>query len=116
LTERLVQPALHAIQEAIEGIEQRREGRPSTILARTGFSDTAFNAGSRSSPKLCAEFRRSSKRASRTFLGPKLGIGNVLRHEYHRISDTLIRNVVQEYLPPLRVAVAAIEAEQEKQS
>ena len=27
-----------------------------------------------------------------------MGIGNVLRHEYHRVSDTLIWNVVQEYL------------------
>jgi hypothetical protein len=42
-----------------------------------------------------------------------MGIGNVLRHEHHRISDTLIWNVVQEYLP-LRVAIAAIEAELEK--
>jgi hypothetical protein len=40
-----------------------------------------------------------------------MGIGNVLRHEYHRVSDTLIWNVVQEYLAPLRAAIAAIEAE-----
>lgn len=45
-----------------------------------------------------------------------MGIGNVLRHEYHRVSDTLIWNVVQEYLPPLRAAVAAIEAKLKKQS
>jgi uncharacterized protein with HEPN domain len=43
-----------------------------------------------------------------------MGIGNVLRHEYHRVSDTLIWNVVQDYLPPLRAAIAAIEAELEK--
>jgi uncharacterized protein with HEPN domain len=43
-----------------------------------------------------------------------MGIGNVLRHERHRVSDTLIWNVVQEYLPPLRPAIAAIEAELEK--
>jgi uncharacterized protein with HEPN domain len=36
-------------------------------------------------------------------------IGNVLRHEYHRISDTIVWNVVAEYLPPLKVAVLAIE-------
>ncbi len=38
-----------------------------------------------------------------------MGIGNVLRHEYHRISDTVIWNVVKVYLPPLRAAVLAIE-------
>jgi uncharacterized protein with HEPN domain len=40
-----------------------------------------------------------------------MGIGNVLRHEYHRVSDTLIWNVVQVNLPPLKAAVLAIEAE-----
>lgn len=40
-----------------------------------------------------------------------MGIGNVLRHEYHRVSDRLIWNVVQEHLPPLKAAVLAIVAE-----
>jgi uncharacterized protein with HEPN domain len=40
-----------------------------------------------------------------------MGIGYVLRHEYHRISDPLIWNVAREYLPPLKAAVLAIEAE-----
>jgi uncharacterized protein with HEPN domain len=39
-----------------------------------------------------------------------MGIGNVVRHEYHRISDPVIWNAVQQYLPPLRVAVLEIEA------
>jgi uncharacterized protein with HEPN domain len=45
-----------------------------------------------------------------------MGIGNVLRHEYHRISDPLIWNVVQDYLLPLKIAIAAIEAELKRQS
>jgi uncharacterized protein with HEPN domain len=40
-----------------------------------------------------------------------MGIGNVLRHEYHRVSDALIWNVVQEYLPALKAAIASIEKE-----
>ena len=43
-----------------------------------------------------------------------MGIGNVLRHEYHRVSDTLTWNVVQEYLPPLRVAINTIESDLKK--
>ena len=39
-----------------------------------------------------------------------MGIGNVLRHEYHRISDIVIWNVVQQHLPALKVAVWEIEA------
>jgi uncharacterized protein with HEPN domain len=39
-----------------------------------------------------------------------VGIGNILRHEYHRISDTVVWNVVQDHLTPLKNAVMAIEA------
>jgi uncharacterized protein with HEPN domain len=38
------------------------------------------------------------------------GIGSVLRHEYHTISDTVIWNVVQADLPPLKAAVEAMQA------
>lgn len=36
------------------------------------------------------------------------GIGNVLRHEYHRISDPIVWAVVTDHLPELRVAVQQI--------
>ena len=39
-----------------------------------------------------------------------IGIGNVLRHEYHDISDRVIWNVVQEHLPPLKLAIEAIDS------
>jgi uncharacterized protein with HEPN domain len=39
-----------------------------------------------------------------------MGIGNVLRHEYHRTSGTIIWNVVQEHLPPPKTAASALEA------
>jgi len=39
-----------------------------------------------------------------------MGIGNVLRHEYHRVSDTVVWNVVQDHLQPLKAAVEAIDA------
>src|SRR5712671_1976761 len=38
------------------------------------------------------------------------GIGSVLRHEYHNISDKIIWDVVQADLPILRVAIEAIAA------
>ena len=38
------------------------------------------------------------------------GIGNVLRHRYHAVSDNIIWNVVQHDLPSLRLAVEAIAA------
>jgi len=39
-----------------------------------------------------------------------MGIGNVLRHEYHRVSETVIWNVVEQYLPSLKAAILAIDA------
>lgn len=33
------------------------------------------------------------------------GIGNVLRHEYHKTSDTILWAVVVDSLPPLREAI-----------
>ena len=38
------------------------------------------------------------------------GIGNILRHEYHRIADDVIWAVVTENLSPLKSAVEAIKA------
>jgi uncharacterized protein with HEPN domain len=38
------------------------------------------------------------------------GIGSVLRHEYHTISDKVIWDVVQVELPPLKAAIEAIGA------
>jgi hypothetical protein len=93
---------------------ERCEGRPSTILAGTGFSDMASNEGSRSSPKprrIPPELQASQPNIPWTQI---MGMGNVLRHEYHRVSDTLTWNVVQEYLPPLRVAITTIESDLKK--
>lgn len=36
------------------------------------------------------------------------GIGNILRHEYHRIADDMIWTVVVRDLPPLRAALETL--------
>ncbi|WP_274629336.1 DUF86 domain-containing protein [Arvimicrobium flavum] len=33
------------------------------------------------------------------------GIGNILRHEYHKVSEPLVWGVVTDSLPPLRAAI-----------
>lgn len=117
MTERLVQPALHAIREAIEGVEGAARGNTladfsADWLLRHGVQrgiEIISEAARRIPPELQA-------RQPNIPWVQIMGIGNVLRHEYHRVSDTLIWNVVQEYLPPPKVAIAAIEAELKKQS
>jgi uncharacterized protein with HEPN domain len=39
------------------------------------------------------------------------GIGNVLRHEYHRVEDRIIWTVIREELPRLRVHLEAMRSE-----
>jgi uncharacterized protein with HEPN domain len=41
------------------------------------------------------------------------GIGNVLRHEYHRVEDQIVWSVIQDELPHLRVHLEAMRAEVE---
>jgi uncharacterized protein with HEPN domain len=38
------------------------------------------------------------------------GIGNILRHEYHKTSDPIVWAVVADSLPPLRLAILRIQA------
>lgn len=117
MTERLVQPALRAIREAIEGVEGAVRGKTlddfsADWLLRHGVQrgvEIVSEAARRIPPELQA-------RQPNIPWAQIIGIGNVLRHEYHRVSDTLIWNVVQEHFPPLRAAIAAIEAELKKQS
>jgi uncharacterized protein with HEPN domain len=115
LTERLVQPALHVIQGAIEGIEQGMRGKTLADFS----TDWLLRHGVQRGIKIISEAVRRippdlQARQPNIPWAQIMGIGNVLRHEYHRVSDTLIWNVVQEYLPPLRAAIAAIEVELEK--
>jgi uncharacterized protein with HEPN domain len=117
LTERLVQPALHAIREAIEGIEEAVRGKTLEDFA----ADWLLRHGAQRGIEIASEAARRippelQTRQPNIPWAQIMGIGNVLRHEYHRVSDTLIWNVVQEYLPPLKAAIATIEAELKKQS
>jgi len=42
------------------------------------------------------------------------GIGNVLRHEYHRVEDRIVWSVIQDELSPLKEHLEAMRAEVEK--
>lgn len=42
------------------------------------------------------------------------GIGNVLRHEYHKIADPIVWAVVTDHLPELRAALGRLSASLDK--
>ena len=109
--ERLVRPALRAVLEAIDGIEaatrnQTLETYSTNWLLRHGVQ-RGIEIISESARRIPPELQQTQPQIPWAQIA---GIGNVLRHEYHRVSDTVIWNVVQQYLPALRTAISAIDA------
>ena len=110
LISRLLRPARRASIEAIDGIE---DSARSKTLEDVG-ADWLHRHGVQRGVEIVSEAADCippEVQATRPEIPWEqvMGIGNVLRHEYHRISDTVIWNVVKVYLPPLRAAVVAIE-------
>jgi uncharacterized protein with HEPN domain len=111
LTERLIRPALRAILDAVDGIDTATRGKTladyhADWLLRHGIQrgiEIISEAARRIPPELQAT-------PPQVPWAQIMGIGNVLRHEYHRVSDAIIWNVVVEHLPPLKAAVTAIDA------
>lgn len=110
MTERLVRPALRAILDAIEGIEAATAGKD---LEDYG-TDWLLRHGVQRGVEIVSEAARRIPPTLQS-MQPQIpwaqivGIGNVLRHEYHRISDRVIWNLVQHDLPSLKAAVIAID-------
>ena len=109
--ERLVRPALRAILEAIDGIQAATAGKTLEQYAADWLTRHGIQRGieiiSEAVRRIPAELLEKQPQVPWAQIA---GIGNVLRHEYHRVSDTVIWNVVQEHLPPLKLAVLAIDA------
>ncbi len=110
MKERLVRPALRAILEAIEGIDRSIRGKTLDDFR----ADWLLRHGVQRGVEIISEAARRiplSMQATQSQIPwPEImGIGNILRHEYHRISDTVIWNVVQNHLPALKAAVLSIE-------
>ncbi len=113
--ERQVRPALRAILEAIEGIETATRGKSLEAFS----ADWLLRHGVQRGIEIISEaVRRIPPDLQQSQPGiPWMqiaGIGNVLRREYHRVSDTIIWNVVRAYLPALKEAVLAMDTALEK--
>ncbi|HTB42555.1 MAG TPA: HepT-like ribonuclease domain-containing protein [Acetobacteraceae bacterium] len=110
--ERLVRPAIRAIIEAIDGIEGATQGKTLDDFAAEWLLRHGIQRGIEIISEAARRIPPELQATQPQIPWPQvMGIGNVLRHEYHRISDTVIWNVVQNYLPPLRAAAIAIDAD-----
>ena len=102
----------HAIQDILETIE-RVQGKVAARSFREFQSDWEFRFVVQRAIEIISEAtRRLPDELKATH--PEIhwrsvaGIGSVLRHEYHTISDKVIWDVVHEELPVLRRAIEAI--------
>ena len=108
---RKVRPVLQEMLTAIDGIESALEGKTfadfqSEWLLRHGIQ-RGIEIISEASRRLPAALLASRPEISWEQVK---GIGSVLRHEYHRISDKIVWSVAVERLPSIKAAVEAMEA------
>ena len=108
---RKVRPVLHEILSAIQGIETAIAGKSfaefqTEWLLRHGVQrgiEIVSEASRHIPPSLIARYPEIPWAQVK-------GIGSVLRHEYHRISDKVIWTVVTERLPALKRTIEAMQA------
>ncbi|RAL94720.1 HepT-like ribonuclease domain-containing protein [Agrobacterium sp. MS2] len=106
---RKVEPVLAEILEAINGIENHTAGLSLADFKQNWLLKLAVqraleivSEASRHLPEDLLE------------LAPDVpwkqvrGIGNILRHEYHKIADDIVWAVVTDYVAPLKTAVETI--------
>lgn len=109
---RKVGPILSEILAALDGIEQATSGK----TLQDFENDWLLKHGVQRGIEIISEAARhlpDELLATETEIPWKQirGIGNVLRHEYHKIADPIVWAVVTDNLPPLRHAVTRIAAE-----
>lgn len=99
--------ALDDMREAITGIENAVADRTFNDYKTDWMLNHAIQRGI----EIISEASRALPESVRS-LRPEIPwpqvrtIGNVLRHEYHGLSDAIIRRVVTDELPPLSEAVS----------
>ncbi|NKN37721.1 DUF86 domain-containing protein [Agrobacterium sp. a22-2] len=110
MVKRKVGPVLAEIMDAIEGIEAHTAGKSLAEFK----NDWLLRLGTQRALEIVSEACRHIPDELLN-LAPDVpwkkirGIGNVLRHEYHKIADDVIWVVVTENTLPLKAAIKTIQ-------
>jgi uncharacterized protein with HEPN domain len=109
---RKIAPVLDEMIKAIDGIQAALAGKTFSDFQ----SDWLLRHGIQRGIEIISEASRhlppDLKARYPSIRWPALaGIGNVLRHEYHSISDKVIWDAIGEAIEPLRLAVTAMLAD-----
>jgi uncharacterized protein with HEPN domain len=108
--ERRVGHIISDLLETIERVETKTYGRTFAEFENDWelkFVQRAIEIISEASRRLPEEFKATRPEIEWRSIA---GIGNVLRHEYHTISDKVIWDVVRLELPALKTAIESIAA------
>jgi uncharacterized protein with HEPN domain len=109
MVRRKVAPVLAEMLDAIEGIETHTAGKSLSDFEQNWLLKLAIQRAL----EIVSEVSRHIPDELLT-IAPDVpwkqirGIGNILRHEYHKIADDVIWVVVTEHIAPLKAAVIAI--------
>ena len=111
MIERKVEHTIHDILETIERVEAKTRGQTFAEFENDWelrfIVQRAIEIISEASWRLPDEVKATRPEIDWRSIA---GIGSVLRHEYHTISDRVIWDVVQADLPLLKTAIEAIAA------
>lgn len=109
MTKRKVGPILAEILEAVEGIEIHTAGKSLADFERDWLLRLAVQRALEIISEACRHVPDELLEGAPDIPWKKIrGIGNILRHEYHKIADDVIWAVVTENIGPLSAAIERI--------
>lgn len=109
MARRRVAPVLSEMRDALDGIQQAAAGKSFEDFQREWLLRHGVQRGIEILSEASRHLPDEMLATQPDIPWPQVrGIGNLLRHEYHRIADRLIWSVVTDSLPPLRIAVEAM--------
>ncbi len=109
MVKRKVGPVLAEIREAVEGIETHTSGKSLADFEQDWLLRLAVQRALEIISEAARHIPDDLLPHAPDVPWKKIrGIGNILRHEYHKIADDVIWVVVTENLGPLKAGVATI--------
>lgn len=106
---RRIEPILAEIVEVLDGIAAATNGKTADDFATDWLLRRGVERGIEIISEAARHIPDDLLEAAPEIPWKQLrGIGNILRHEYHKTSDSIVWAVVTENLPPLRQAIQRI--------
>jgi uncharacterized protein with HEPN domain len=105
---------LEDIAEAVRGIRRTLDGVDLREFSDSWMMQRAVERGLEIISEAGRALPERSKQAHPSVPWAQIaGIGNILRHEYHRVEPTIIWNITETHLATLEDAVVSLLAEEE---